>query len=214
MRQIHYSFFILSQTFLTLFFLKNIFMWYEWLEMHVALQPCFLQWNKFFLPPAPNCLSLQYSYPFFKLPHLSLTDSTKMAGWHKVHWTGLHALHLLACHHRLMFLTMVAAARRRVCLCSCVRPGEEEQAAGCDTGIWLQLPQGPQSCCSAGWFFCTHSLFQNMKAPLPAAIQCEPVPLLSLHLLGDEYKMAKLCCFPLSQSNGEHSSPHYLPAPC
>lgn len=46
-------------------------------------------------------------------------------------WTCLHVLHLPGCLCRLMFLTVVAAARRRVCLSSCVRPGEEEETAGC-----------------------------------------------------------------------------------
>lgn len=131
MRQIHYSFFILSQTFLTLFLLKNIFMWYEWLGIHAAFQPCFLQWNKLF---PSSCPYLPHSSILLPLPQADLLvldwQHKNVAGWCKVHRIYSEALHLSACHCRLMFLYCGGCARRRVCLCSCVRP-EEEQAAGC-----------------------------------------------------------------------------------
>lgn len=171
--------------------------------------------TNFFLPPAPSCLALQYSCAFLKLSSFSLTEHKNMAGWYNVHWTYLHALHVPAWHRRLMLLTVVAAARRRVCLCSCVRPGEEEEAAVCWYWDLAAPATGPSNL-----LLCRVVLLYppvvsgHERAVLPKAIQCKPLPLLSLHLLGNEYVMAKLHCFPLPQSNGEHSSLHYLPAPC
>lgn len=204
MRQIHYSFFILSQTFLTLFLPKNIFMWYEWLGMHAAFQP----WNSetnFFLPSAPICFAFQYSYSFLKLTSLSLTGSTKT-------WFG-HAY--MSCISQAAFAGLCFSPWWQLpeggsASAAVWGQGRRRRQQAVDTGIWLHLPQGPQSYCSAGWFFCTRLLFQDMKAPLPEANQCEPAPLLSLHLLGDEYIMAKLHCVPFPQSNGEHSSLHYF----
>lgn len=119
MRQIRYSSFILSRTFLTLFLLKNIFTWYEWLGMHAAFQPCFLRW-KFFLPPAPHCLVLPYSYPFLKLSSFSLADSTKnTAGWYKIPRTSMQDLQLPPWGRSPTFLP---AAGRRLGLHGCVRP--------------------------------------------------------------------------------------------
>lgn len=134
-RQIHFSFFILSQTFLTLFLLKNIFMWYEWLGMHAAFQPCFLQWNKLFPTSCPICFALQYFYPFLKLTSLSLTAQ-------KYGWRAQSALDILTCFAspRLPQQTYVShrggSCQKESLPLQPVRPGEEEEEEAAGYWYW------------------------------------------------------------------------------
>ena len=203
MRQDFLSSFILSQTFLTLFLLKNNFTRYECLGMHAAFQPCFLQWN-YFLPPAPDRLVLHYSYLFLKPASFSLADSTKI--W--LSDTKCLRLTYMPCIFRLGVAVphsspAVAAAERRVCLHGCVRPGEKEEAAGCWYWDLAEPALGPSELLLFRLVFLYPLVSGHERALLPEAIQHKPLALLSLQWLGGEYITEKLL-FPTPSVKQEH----------